>query len=113
LASSLERQSSGKAKKKTPVRQNRRSALIEAALAPARDRFKDTVYDRLSKALALIFGTESMVVFRDVVPISSKEARAVKAWAAKTLVRAAIEESKQGTSQPPRLPRTSGRITPI
>ena len=109
LASSLQRQSSGKAKKKTPVRQNRRNALIEAALAPARDRFNDTVYDRLSKALALIFGTESMVVFRDVVPISSKEARAVKAWAARTLVRAAIEESKRGTSQPPRLPRTSVR----
>jgi hypothetical protein len=36
-----------------------------------------------------------MVVFRDVVPISSEEARAVKGWAAKTLVRAAIEESKR------------------
>lgn len=95
LASSLYRQSSGKAKDKVPVRQNRRGALIEAALGPARDLFEDAAYDRLFKALSLIFGTESMVVFRDVVPISSEEARAVKSWAAKTLVRAAIEESKR------------------
>jgi AcrR family transcriptional regulator len=95
LASTLYRQSSRKAKDKVPVRQNRRGALIEAALAPARDLFEDTAYDRLVKALSLIFGTESMVVFRDVVPISSEDARAVKGWAAKILVRAAIEESKR------------------
>ena len=95
LASSLYRQSSRKPKDKVPVRQNRRGALIEAALAPARDMFEDAAYDRLVKALSLIFGTESMVVFRDVVPISSEDARAVKGWAAKILVRAAIEESKR------------------
>ena len=95
LASSLYRQSSRKPKDKVPVRQNRRGALIEAALAPARDLFEDAAYDRLVKALSLIFGTESMVVFRDVVPISSEDARAVKGWAAKILVRAAIEESKR------------------
>jgi hypothetical protein len=69
--------------------------LIQAALEPARDLFDGAVYDRLCKALALIFGTESMVVFRDVAPISREEARAVKSWAARTLVRAAIEESKR------------------
>ena len=95
LASSLYRQSSRKPKDKVPVRQNRRGALIEAALAPARDLFEDAAYNRLVKALSLIFGTESMVVFRDVVPISSEDARAVKGWAAKILVRAAIEESKR------------------
>jgi AcrR family transcriptional regulator len=95
LASSLYRQPKGSARDAVPVRQNRRTALIEAALGPARDLFDDAVYDRLCKALALIFGTESMVVFRDVVPISREEARGVKRWAAKALVRAAIEESKR------------------
>jgi AcrR family transcriptional regulator len=95
LASSLYRQRTGSGKDAVPVRQNRRSALIQAALEPARDLFDGAVYDRLCKALALIFGTESMVVFRDVAPISREEARAVKSWAARTLVRAAIEESKR------------------
>jgi len=95
LASSLYREPTGNPEEAVPVRQNRRSGLIEAALEPARDLFDDAVYDRLCKALALIFGTESMVVFRDVVPVSREEARAVKSWAAKSLVRAAIEESKR------------------
>ena len=92
LASSLFRSAAGAAKEIVPVRQNRRSALIEAALAPARDRFDDTTYQRLCRALALILGTESMVVFRDVLPISRREARKVKSWAVRALVRAALEE---------------------
>jgi hypothetical protein len=39
LAASLERKAKGHLKPGTPLRQNRRSALIEAALAPARPRF--------------------------------------------------------------------------
>jgi AcrR family transcriptional regulator len=77
-----------------PVRQNRRTALIEAALAPARDRLDEATYDRLRAALALVFGTESMLVFRDVVRLSETEARQVKSWALRTLVRAALDESR-------------------
>jgi hypothetical protein len=76
-----------------PVRQNRRAALIEAALAPARDRFTDTAYDKLCAALALVFGTESMIVFSDVLGLDEKTARDVKSWAARALVRAAVDES--------------------
>ena len=77
-----------------PVRQNRRSALIEAALAPARGRFKKASYERLKAALALIFGSESMIVFKDVLRLDEKTAREVKSWAVRALVRAALEESK-------------------
>lgn len=79
-----------------PVRQNRRTALIEAALAPARDRFKKGSYAKLRDALALIFGSESMVVFRDVLRVDEKDARAVKSWAVRALVRAALAESRRG-----------------
>jgi AcrR family transcriptional regulator len=60
-----------------PVRQNRRSALIQAALAPVRDQLDKAAYGRLCAALALVFGTESMVVLTDVHPVSPDEARAV------------------------------------
>jgi AcrR family transcriptional regulator len=79
-----------------PLRQNRRTALIDVALAPARDRFKKASYARLRNALALIFGSESMVVFRDVLRVDEKEARAVKSWAVRALVRAALAESRRG-----------------
>lgn len=75
----------------TPIRQNRRTPLIRAALAPARRRFDDAGYERLCAALALLFGTEAMVVFRDVLQMDADEARAVKSWAARALVRAALQ----------------------
>jgi AcrR family transcriptional regulator len=77
-----------------PVRQNRRTALIEAALAPAQSRFKKASYERLKAALALMFGSESMIVFRDVLRMDERDARAVKSWAVRALVRAALDESE-------------------
>ena len=76
-----------------PARQNRRLPLIEAALAPARHRFPEADYERLCAALALIFGTESMIVFRDVLGIDSDTARTVKSWAVRALVHAALQDS--------------------
>jgi len=75
-----------------PARQNRRTPLIEAALAPARKRFTKEAYENLRAALALVFGTESMVVFRDVVPLDERKARKVKSWAIRALVAAALRE---------------------
>lgn len=94
LAYSLEQWLESDGKHEIPVRQNRRTQLIEAALAPVRDRLDEAGYRRLCAALALIFGTESMVIFRDVVPLTEKGARNVKSWAVRALVRAALEESK-------------------
>lgn len=73
-----------------PLRQNRRLPLIEAALAPSRHRFRDGDYERLCAALALIFGPESMIVFSDVMGMDKDAARAVKSWAVRALVRAAL-----------------------
>ena len=43
-----------------PVRQNRRKALIEEALAPAKKRFSSAAYKKLCAALSLFFGTAEM-----------------------------------------------------
>ena len=92
LAASLQRKA-GEAGNGVPIRQNRRTPLIEAALAPARERFTDDAYEKLCAALALVFGTESMIVFRDVLGVDERTARDVKSWAARALVRAALAES--------------------
>lgn len=78
-----------------PLRQNRRTPLIDAALAPARGRFRKGTYAKLRAALAMVFGAESMVVFRDVLRVDETEARQVKSWAVRALVRAALEESRK------------------
>jgi AcrR family transcriptional regulator len=114
LAQSLGRAAARGKSEGTPVRQNRRTPLIEAALAPSRDRFDDATYTRLCAALALLFGTEAMIVFRDVVPLSKAKARAVKSWAIRTLVRRALEESQLeregGASRERRTPSRRSRV---
>lgn len=71
-----------------PVRQNRRTPLIEAALAPAADQFAPAELDRLAKALALVIGTESRLAFRDVLRLDDGEADALRAWMIGALVAA-------------------------
>ena len=93
LASSLRAEKrAGRAGAGEPVRQNRRLGLIEAALEPARERLDPAGYERLCAALTLVFGTESMIVLTDVHPTGSDEARRIKSWVVRTLVRAALEE---------------------
>jgi AcrR family transcriptional regulator len=72
-----------------PVRQNRRLPVIEAALAPGRGRFAAGSYKMQKAALALIIGTESMVVTRDVLQLSDAEAEKMRHWAIDALVKAA------------------------
>jgi AcrR family transcriptional regulator len=74
-----------------PKRQNRRTPLIEAALATSRRSFPEANYGKLCAALAMIFGTESMIVCKDVIGIDEETARKVKSWAVKALVRAGLE----------------------
>lgn len=88
LANALERSVSGEAAG-APLRQNRRTPLIEAALAPARKEFRPKDRDRLAKALALVIGTEAMIVFKDVLQTGDDDARAVRRWAIAALVEAA------------------------
>ncbi len=87
LVHSLQRGADGET---LPVRQNRRTPLIEQALAPVRARLAPAEFDRLARALALVIGTESMLVFRDVLAIDAAEADAVRAWMIRALVAAAL-----------------------
>ena len=78
---------------KIPVRQNRRAHLIETALAPVRDELGKEKFKKLSAALSVFFGPESMIVYRDVYPLDKEQARKVKSWAVRALVRAALDDS--------------------
>lgn len=87
LAKTMERRAAGD--DGLPARQNRRTPMIEAALAPSKAEFTRASLDRLQKALALIVGTEAMIVFKDVLQLDEKEARDVKRWAIRALIEAA------------------------
>jgi AcrR family transcriptional regulator len=86
LAHSLQRSTNGDPARELPARQNRRTALIEAALAPAHGEFTPAALKALTKALSVIIGTESMVVFKDVLQVDDDEAAKVRRFAIRALV---------------------------
>jgi AcrR family transcriptional regulator len=92
LANSLQQRAKGSAGE-MPVRQDRRTPLIEAALAPARARFKPADLEKLMAAMALIVGPEAMVVFRDVLRMDDAKAQKVRRWAIRALVDAATKNA--------------------
>lgn len=89
LANALERRAKGEDEGGVPVRQDRRTPLLQAALAPAKAQFKPADLEKLTAALALVIGTESMVVFRDVLHLDDGQAQRVRRWAIRALVEAA------------------------
>jgi len=89
LSQSLTRGLDGAGDSGVPLRQNRRSPLIEAALAPGRESFGPAALDTLAKAVALVVGPEAMVVFKDVLQVEDAEARRIKRWMIQALVAAA------------------------
>jgi AcrR family transcriptional regulator len=92
LARVLER-SIGRAPDEPPLRQNRRTPLLEEALAPLAPRLGRARTERLAQALAMIVGTESFLALNDVVGLDEAEARDVRHWAIDALVAAALNES--------------------
>ena len=89
LIHSLQQGLSGRDGEALPARQNRRTPLIEAALAPVRGRIEPDALRKLTSALALVIGSEARMVFKDVLQLDEDEARAVKSWAIRALVDAA------------------------
>jgi len=75
-----------------PTRQNRRSPLIAAALAAGDPPFRPADLDTLSKALAVLFGIEAVVVFKDVLQLDDAEAARVRRW----MIRALVEAARRG-----------------
>jgi len=72
-----------------PVRQNRRSALVAAALAGVEPPLAPDRLDLLAKALPLLLGIETRVVFKDVLQLDDAEAARVRRWVIRALVEAA------------------------
>ena len=77
-----------------PVRQNRRVPLIRAAIDGADGPIAPEAGKRLAQAMALIVGTEAMIVCKDVLQIGDAEAREVRRWAIRALAAAATRSTE-------------------
>jgi AcrR family transcriptional regulator len=86
-----------------PITRGNRRELLREALKPLRARIGRQAFDRLAQSLSLIFGTEALVVLKDIWGLDGEGARRVAVWSADALVRAAIAEStadKRAGSKP-------------
>jgi AcrR family transcriptional regulator len=82
-----------------PRRGYRRVEWIERALAPLRGRLDDARFERLVSALAMVVGWEAMLVLRDLRGLDRPDEENVSSWAARALVRAALDELDQEMSR--------------
>ena len=75
-----------------PIIRGHRKELLAEALQPLKGKLRRSAFDRLAQSLSLIFGTEALVVLKDIWGLDGDEARRVAIWAAHALVRAAVAE---------------------
>jgi AcrR family transcriptional regulator len=83
-----------------PVRQRRRREWIALTLQPLEDRLDDVDREQLAAALALVCGTEAMIVMRDVCGLKADAATEVLAWAAQALTERALAEAEPHRERP-------------
>jgi hypothetical protein len=74
----------------TRFRRGHRAALLRDALSPLAGALPDAEFDRLAKALSLVFGVEAFVVLKDIWGCDADETARIAAWAAEALLRAAM-----------------------
>lgn len=76
-----------------PLVRGNRKALLAKTLEPLEDRLSPQAFDRLAQSLSLIFGTEALIVLKDIWGLDGDRAGQVAVWASLALVRAAVAEA--------------------
>jgi AcrR family transcriptional regulator len=95
------------------IRRGNRIGLLRLALAPLKRELPKRSFDRLVQALAVMFGTETMVVLKDMFGLEGNAVEEVAEWASRALVRAAIAEQAARGRAPARrhrAPRSNGSV---
>jgi AcrR family transcriptional regulator len=75
-----------------PKRGYRRIEWIERAIDPLRRDLDDALFEQLVSALAMVVGWEALIVLQDLRGLDPEQQVHASTWAARALVRAAVEE---------------------
>jgi AcrR family transcriptional regulator len=79
-----------------PYRRGNRVEILTAAAAPLRPHLGKRGFDRLVRALSVVYGIEAYVVLRDIWSASDREIEGIALWIAQVLVDAALGEAGDG-----------------
>jgi AcrR family transcriptional regulator len=78
-----------------PLRPGRRLSYIEPIVDSMKDVLSPRARKRLKQALSIVMGTEALIAVRDIGGASVEESLATTAWAARALVRQALDEDEK------------------
>jgi len=78
-----------------PFRRGQRQEILKVTLTPLRARLGARAYERLMKALAVVYGIEPMIVLKDICGASDRETEAVVRWMMDALVDAALRQAQK------------------
>ncbi|GHD04851.1 TetR family transcriptional regulator [Pseudorhodoferax aquiterrae] len=90
-----------------PFRRGHRVRILEHALEPLAPQLPQAVYDRLHRALSVIYGIEPYVILKDIWGVSDREVERTALWMADAMVDAALREA--AAHKPAAAPRTARR----
>jgi len=76
-----------------PYRRGHRIDILSHAAMPLRSRLGKRGFDRLVRALSVVYGIEAYVVLRDIWGARDKEIQAIARWIADALVDTALREA--------------------
>lgn len=76
-----------------PFRRGNRRAILSRAAGPLRASMHDKDYERLLKALSLVYGIEPYVVLKDIWGASNAEVDRIARWVAEAVIEKALRES--------------------
>ncbi|MGV3490386.1 MAG: TetR/AcrR family transcriptional regulator [Devosia sp.] len=76
-----------------PFRRGHRVDMLQMAIAPLKNKLPEAKFQRLARALSLVYGLEVLIVLKDLWGLEFEETRDVATWAASALVRAAVSEA--------------------
>ena len=89
-----------------PYRRGHRRYMLHRAAAPLEATLGPEAYERLLKALSLVYGIESYVVLRDIWGASYREVEAVARFMLEALIESALRQAPRTPGgNPSRAPR--------
>lgn len=77
-----------------PFRRGQRTEILATTIAPLKSKLKPAAYQRLLKALAVVYGIEPMVILKDICGASDRETEAVVRWMMDALVDSALRQAQ-------------------
>ena len=73
-------------------KRGQRTEILAITLSPLRAKLSKKTFERLLKALAVVYGIEAMIILKDICGASDRETEAVVRWMMDALVDAALQE---------------------